>query len=465
MIDLETLSLCSYRLSYIPSPERQDNEEVCSFGLLTFRVTTDPLNDRTTAWPRPFRLANTNTIPGSQFTIEDFQNAQGLPPWLYPCETLEQSEEVARLFFNEPVEGYDQEWIYPWPSSPSLQEHVSVIQVATDEKVAIFHIGRNQGDTPSDLIAPSLRILIEDRAILKAGLAIMGNFWRLHEHFGLQLRGALQLSYLQKLISQNRGYDNKYVLGGLAKMVELNIRNYTLQKDSGMQENWLLPLNPLCRQYAAAYVYASIMLFHRLNAQRLDMTPCPPLPRRSEEYMEFFTKIVTAPVPFQLEPIRAGATYLSADYFFALHKGLEEDPEPEAELDAESQKLIDLLSSARDVQATRVVLLPLNVATDTVLRTIALHRPLSYEALMSPPGLKIYKHRVMHRDVRINAVRMFMESQQVSSDVTGSDSLCNGTDSHDRTRKNTHRPIMSSQSVPSQSGPKHLNYTPTFPSL
>jgi hypothetical protein len=181
--------------------------------------------------------------------------------------------------------------------------------------------------------------------------------------------------------------------------------------------------------------------------------------------MEFFTKIVTAPVPFQLEPIRAGATYLSADYFFALHKGLEEDPEPEAELDAESQKLIDLLSSARDVQATRVVLLPLNVATDTVLRTIALHRPLSYEALMSPPGLKIYKHRVMHRDVWINAVRMFMESQQVSSDVTGSDSLCYGTDSHDRTRKNTHRPIMSSQSVPSQSAPKHLIYTPAFPSL
>ena len=164
---------------------------------------SDPLDDRTTAWPRPYQLVNTNPIPGTQFTIEDFHNAQGLPPRLYLCETLEQCEEVAQLFLNEPVVGYDQECIFPWPSSPSLQEHISVIQVATDDKLAIFHTGRLEGDKPSDLIAPSLRILIEDRAILKTGLAIMGDFWRLHDHFGLQPRGALGLSYMQKLVSQD----------------------------------------------------------------------------------------------------------------------------------------------------------------------------------------------------------------------------------------------------------------------
>jgi hypothetical protein len=194
-----------------------------------------------------------------------------------------------------------------------------MIQVASEDTITLFHIGRHHGKNPEDLLAPSLRALIENPSILKTGPSIMGDFWRLNHYFGLEPKSALELSYLHRLIDPERVYTTKYVRGGLKWLVSKYFPGLTLYKDKDMHEGWLAPLSTGLRLYAAADAYAGLMLFCRMNAKRLDMRPSPPLPACSEAYTEYSDFVSGAPLleprMIKLRPVREAARGMNVVWF------------------------------------------------------------------------------------------------------------------------------------------------------
>lgn len=92
----------------------------------------------------------------------------------------------------------------PWDSQnyTRLQQKVGLIQCACEDKIGLFHIGLHSGKTANDLIAPSLRKIIESPSIIKTGVSIQGaDFSRLETWFGLKPQGAFELSHLHNLIT------------------------------------------------------------------------------------------------------------------------------------------------------------------------------------------------------------------------------------------------------------------------
>ncbi|KAF2642971.1 ribonuclease H-like protein [Massarina eburnea CBS 473.64] len=279
-------------------------------------------------WPRAFQLylpAGATVESPHQFSYTFFQGPNAREVELQYSDNLASSERIAQSFLEEEVVGFDMEWIFPQPNpSPPLKELICLIQIASESNIGLFHIAVHEGDTVDELIAPSLRRIIESPRIRKIGQSIMGDGSRIKDHFGLAPQNLVELSYLHRLIRARtpRGRDRLktyYVKGGLAYMVQTHFPGLRLMKDKGMHAGWMEPLSEKHRMYAADDAYASVMLFHKMNSLRQEMTPSPPLPRQTEEYNEWNSGF---PVPklIQLEPLTPTAENLSAKKFFLLHE-------------------------------------------------------------------------------------------------------------------------------------------------
>ncbi|KAF2679508.1 hypothetical protein K458DRAFT_461040 [Lentithecium fluviatile CBS 122367] len=135
--------------------------------------------------------------------------------------------------------------MYPVPPNPTLQDRVSLTQVASEDKVALFHIGRHTGETAEQLVAPSLRQLIESPNIRMTGQSIMGDCARLKEHFGLDPHALSELSYFHILLDEDPGSSmfTRYAHRGLQFLVETYFPGLTLHKDPNMYGEWTRPLS------------------------------------------------------------------------------------------------------------------------------------------------------------------------------------------------------------------------------
>ncbi|KAI1778079.1 ribonuclease H-like domain-containing protein [Hypoxylon cercidicola] len=208
------------------------------------------------------------------------------PPQVLYSDDLSRSEDIARIFLGEPVLGFDMEWRIDAHNSTRLQDKVALIQIACERRIALFHIARHDGKTVQDLIAPSLCSIIESASIIKTGVSILhADFNKLKKDLGLQPRGALELSHLHHLVSQNPKRVTTR-LCALSKQVEYHF-GLPLEKGDVRTSNWSLPLNENQRMYAANDAYAGFMLFHCMNAKRLAITPVPPLPKLAKSYLPF----------------------------------------------------------------------------------------------------------------------------------------------------------------------------------
>lgn len=175
---------------------------------------------------------------------------------------------------------------WPWDGgtrkNATLQQRIGLIQIACADKIGLFHIGLHPGTTVQDILAPSLRKIIESPAIIKTGVSVLNaDFSRLQKYFNLSPRGAFELSHLHNLVTY--GADATTRLRKLSAQVEEHL-GLPLCKGSVRTSNWSRPLNARQISYAAADVYAGYMLFHCLNAKRAAMTPMPPLPVHAELY-------------------------------------------------------------------------------------------------------------------------------------------------------------------------------------
>ncbi|KUI67626.1 Werner syndrome ATP-dependent helicase [Cytospora mali] len=274
-------------------------------------------------WPLPFQLSlSLSTIDHQPFWSHTlYRGPYDQQVQVLYSRTRLESEEVASEFVNEKVLGFDMEWPWPWPAdsdpNAALQHRIGLIQLACEDKIALFHIGLHSGNTPNDLLAPSLRRIIESPDISKCGVAIQSaDFLRLQKWFGLKPRGAVELSHLHNLITYGASDPSKCTrkLRSLAYQVEEHL-GLPLHKGKVRTSNWSEPLDQEQIHYAAADAYAGFMLYYCMDAKRVSMQPVPPLPVYAETYLPVHPDLGKK-MPLQLRPVDdEGEVIIARDFF------------------------------------------------------------------------------------------------------------------------------------------------------
>ncbi|KAI3338184.1 hypothetical protein F4824DRAFT_87533 [Ustulina deusta] len=281
-------------------------------------------------WPMTFALRppQSDTPPRRWWRHSYYRDPRGQSVQVLYSRTKSQSETIARQFVNEPVLGFDMEW--PWDANARtrLQDKVALVQVASEWKVALFHIALHEGETTDDLIAPTLKEILESPKVIKAGVAVLSaDFKRLRAHFNLEPKGAFELSHLHNLVTYGASTPQQVTtkLRSLSMQVERHL-GLPLWKGNVRTSDWSRPLNRSQTEYAATDAYAGFMLFHCLNAKRLAMDPVPPLPVFAEAYLPF---TVSRSTTIQLElVIEDGEVQITtAEKFFGAKKDIEQNKE------------------------------------------------------------------------------------------------------------------------------------------
>ena len=366
-------------------------------------------------------------------------------------KTKEESEVLARQFLNEKLVGFDMEWPWDdWRQPNRLQNKIGLIQVATEDKIALFHIGLHTGKTTDDILAPSLRKLIENDAIGKIGVGILNaDFARLSRYFKLKPKGAVELSHLHRLVTFG-GRKPELVstkMTSLANQVEQHLE-HPLYKGDVRTSNWSKPLSQEQIKYAAGDAYAGIMLYHCLNYKRLQMDPTPPLPIHAEKYLGYKLAGVSS---LYLEPSEEGGKVMTSAFFFGVPTAPEDIPKSRttkaksikkapkvvqeaaapvvrqvkarsqatiAELDTPSKSLFDNLCIQRKTLAAEAKISELRVASDVILARLARERPLSREALLKVQAIGPQRER-LYGKAWIELISSFVISNKTDASERG----------------------------------------------
>ncbi|KAI7541029.1 ribonuclease H-like protein [Hortaea werneckii] len=211
-----------------------------------------------------------------------YKNNEGKVPTIHFCTSFKQAEEQAQKFLNEPVLGFDIEW-EPYKKS-SIKDHVSLIQIAAEDKIAIFHLARFPGESTDQLIPPSLRSVLESEDTIKAGVNVAGDAKRIQNHLGIEMKGLFELSHLYKIVhfSATKPHLVNKKMINLAAQVQ-KVLLLPLKKDEVRTSAWTKPLSMQQVEYSASDAYAGFRLFHALEAKRRKMDPVPPRPALYEK--------------------------------------------------------------------------------------------------------------------------------------------------------------------------------------
>ncbi|MCJ1421755.1 hypothetical protein MMC32_008122 [Xylographa parallela] len=228
-------------------------------------------------------LASRSTAPAYwQYSL--YQNLAGEMVKVHYCTSKTTTEVIAKLFLDKKVIGFDVEWKPNAQHSDGIRRNVSLIQLASEERIALFHIARfSPGDTLSDLLPPTLKAIMEDPKISKVGVSVKSDCTRLRKCMGIEARGLFELSHLYKLIKYS-AYDVKKIdkkLVALAKQVEDHLQ-LPLCKGEVRWSDWSQPLNYQQMQYAASDSYAGLQLYDVMEGKRKALKPTPPRPEHAE---------------------------------------------------------------------------------------------------------------------------------------------------------------------------------------
>lgn len=169
------------------------------------------------------------------------KNQDGETVPIHYCYSLKHTESVAQLFLDETVLGFDLEWQPQASKYSTIQENVSLIQLASRHRIALFHVSRfKPASNLEDLVSPTLKKILENPGITKTGVAISNDSTRLRKYLGIEVRGRFELSHLYKLIKYNDSDPsliNKRLIS-LNQQVEEHL-GLPLKKDSDVRcSNW-----------------------------------------------------------------------------------------------------------------------------------------------------------------------------------------------------------------------------------
>ncbi|KAL4808457.1 ribonuclease H-like domain-containing protein [Aspergillus unguis] len=245
----------------------------------------DRVAKRSLPWKREKASPQSILNNASQWSHRLYKTHEGKPIMVHYCSSLATTDKVAQLFANEPVLGFDMEWKWPGATPDKIQENVSVIQLASRDRIAIFHIARFQPNSQlNNLVSPKLKAVIENPNILKAGVNIKGDCSRLLKWLKIDARGTFELSHLHKLIKYCHAMP-KLVNRARVKLADQVQEHFglPLAKERSVRcSNWSKPITAQQAHYAAADAYAGYQLFVVMDAKRRALTPVPPLPAFDE---------------------------------------------------------------------------------------------------------------------------------------------------------------------------------------
>ncbi|KAG0161344.1 hypothetical protein PDIDSM_8878 [Penicillium digitatum] len=213
------------------------------------------------------------------------QSPDGQKLIVHYCRTLQSTEEAVQHFLGSKVIGFDMEWKAQASGWDSIQSNVSVIQIANEERIALFQIALfKPARSLEDLVSPSLKRLVESPDIMKVGVSIKADCTRLRKYLGIDAKATFELSHLYKLIKY--GKDNPKLVNKRGVNLSEQIKEHfglPLEKSDDVRcGDWTRALSYRQVQYAATDPYACVRLFHTMEAKRKAMDPMPPCPAFAE---------------------------------------------------------------------------------------------------------------------------------------------------------------------------------------
>jgi len=330
-------------------------------------------------------LDTLNTKTPTYWNHELYRDRHDREITVHYCCTKEHSERIAKTFLNEPVLGFDMEWVatfFKWRDGTSIKHNVSVVQIAHHSTIAVFHIAKHPGKTVDELFAPSLRKILESPKILKAGVNVVkadGGQLRL---CGIQPQGLHDLHYahgrILKADGYQRGEDEK--IGSMAFQVKYHLK-LPMYKGKVRTSNWSKAIDAEQLKYAAADAYAGFLLYQiyqrriaeiESQAPNADDTELSGTVEGARSNASKGTKVA--------EPPARGSPNTPRTPKAA-------KPKPEDDLNASDRLLFDALRADRTVAARVRNTAPQYVASNEVLCRIATEKPLTLEDLLAVKGI------------------------------------------------------------------------------
>ncbi|KAG4439359.1 hypothetical protein IFR05_005171 [Cadophora sp. M221] len=198
------------------------------------------------------------------------------------CKTIMTTERVLEKYFaDSKVIGFDIEWKENAHRNSTAKQNVSLIQIANEERIALFHVALYP---KHELVSPAFKKLMEDDKVTKVGVSIKADCTRLRKHLGIDSKGMLELSHLYKLVKYSTSKEFKEInrrLVSLAIQTKEHLHLPMFKGDVRISD-WSRALNLDQIMYAASDSYAGLQIFHTLEIKRKELDPTPPLPYHAE---------------------------------------------------------------------------------------------------------------------------------------------------------------------------------------
>ena len=126
------------------------------------------------------------------------------------CRSRHTMEHVCEKYFaNEPILGFDMEWVAYAKRDSGPRANVSLIQVASPSRIGLFHIAIFPKD---DFVAPTFKSIMENADISKVGVNIQADCTRLRNQLGVRTQGILELSHLYKVVKYSHDSANQRLI-------------------------------------------------------------------------------------------------------------------------------------------------------------------------------------------------------------------------------------------------------------
>ncbi|KAL3428284.1 3'-5' exonuclease [Phlyctema vagabunda] len=201
------------------------------------------------------------------------------------CRSKHTTEQCLAYFKDQKVLGFDIEWKPEAARAQGPKKNVSLIQIASEDRIALFHIALFAKDGVSDLVAPTLQKIMEDPEITKVGVAIKADCTRLRKFLNIEAKGIFELSHLYRLIKYSDSKEYQLInkrLVSLATQVQEHLQLPMFKASEVRSSDWSQPLQINQIVYAASDSYAGVQLYSTMNQKRLLLDPPPPLPYHAE---------------------------------------------------------------------------------------------------------------------------------------------------------------------------------------
>lgn len=226
-----------------PNQKRPDSEDTletlgsCHRSPLGYHIPLDRLR-------ASMRASVTTGAAYWQYIL--YEGPRGEKVKVHYCKSKETTERIAQLFLDQKILGFDLEWKAQASAQEGIRKNVALVQLASEERIALFHVARfSNEDKAEDLVAPSLKRIMESPDITKVGVSVRGDSTRLRKYLGFESQGLFELSHLYKLVKFSAGDVKKInkVLVSLASQVQEHLMLPLLKDQRVRASDWSEDLN------------------------------------------------------------------------------------------------------------------------------------------------------------------------------------------------------------------------------